>query len=102
MARTGKRPDIDFSPECMEAFNPLETLAHQLAAVLTGDELSPEGKTQTPRSAAMTMAMLYFLLRTDPDDLHALFFSEKSLNQVPFTPGVPAPMRHPPLAALVI
>ena len=44
--------DIDFSPECMEAFDRLVTLAHQLSAVLTGDELSPEtGKTQTPRSA---------------------------------------------------
>jgi hypothetical protein len=70
--------------------------------VLTGDPLSPEtGKTETPRSQALTMGMLTFLLRTDPDDLKALFFAEGSLNQIPFTPAEPQPMRHPPLAALV-
>jgi hypothetical protein len=100
MARA-KKSDIYFSPECMEALDRLGTLAHQVSAPLTGDKLSPEGKAQTSRSAAMTMAMLYFLIRTDPDDLHALFFSEKSLNQIPFTPDLPEPMRHPPLAALV-
>jgi hypothetical protein len=102
MARTKKKSGIDFSPECMEAFDRLGALAHQLAAVLTGDELSPEtGKTQTPRSQALTMGMLAFLLRTDPDDLKALFFSEKSLNQIPFRAGPPEPVRHPPLAKMV-
>ena len=61
MARNKKRTDIDFSPECMEAFDRLATLAHRLSAVLTGDELSSEtGKTQTPRSQALTMGMLVF------------------------------------------
>jgi len=51
-----KKSDIDFSPECMEAFDRLVTLAHQVSAMLTGDALSPEGKAQTPRSVALTMA----------------------------------------------
>ena len=102
MARTSKQPEIDFNPECMEAFDRLVTLAHQLSAVLAGDELSPEtGKAETPRSAALAMGMLAFLLRTDPADLHALFFSEGSLNQIRFTPTPPAPMRQAPLAALL-
>ena len=96
MARNKKRTDIDFSPECMEAFDRLATLAHRLSAVLTGDELSSEtGKTQTPRSQALTMGMLAFLLRTDPDDLKALFFAEGSLNQIPFTPTPPAADARP-------
>ena len=49
-----------------------------------------DGKAQTPRSVALTMGMLYFLLRTDAEDLRALFFAEKSLNQIPFTPTRPA------------
>ena len=96
-----KKSDIDFSPECMEAFDRLVTLAHQVSAMLTGDALSPEGKAQTPRSVALTMGMLYFLLRTDAEDLRALFFSEKSLNQIPFTPTRPEMMRRPPLAGMV-
>ena len=101
MARTGKKPDIDFSDESMAAWDRFVTLAHQLASVLTGDALSPEGKTETPRSAALAMGMLTFLLRADPADLHALFFAEKSLNQVPFRPGPPESMRHAPLAFMV-
>ena len=101
MARN-KKSDIDFSPECMDAFDRLVTLAHQLSAVLTGDALSPEtGKTQTPRSQALTMGMLAFLLRTGPDDLKALFFSEGSLSQIPFAPAEPQTMRHPPLAHML-
>jgi len=100
MAR--RQSEIDFSPECMEAFDRLVTLAHQLSSVLTGDELSPDtGKTDTQRSAALAMGMLTFLLRTDPGDLKALFFQENSLNQIPFTPTPPQPMREPPLAALL-
>jgi hypothetical protein len=101
MARSGKKSDIDFSPECMEAYERLGALAHQLASVLSGDGLSPEGKAETPRSLALVMGMLYFPLRTDPDDLRALFFSEKSLNQIPFKPGAPEPMRHAPLAFML-
>ena len=102
MARNKKQADIDFSPECMEAFGRLVTLAHELSAVLTGDKLSSEtGKTQTPRSQALTMGMLGFLLRTDPEDLKALFFSEGSLSQIPFKATPPKPMRHAPLAALL-
>ncbi len=101
MARTKKQADIDFSPESMAAYDRLVSLAHQLSAVLTGDPLSADGKAETPRSAALTMGMLYFLLCTDPNDLKALFFAQGSLNQIPFTPGLPPAMRKPPLAALL-
>ena len=101
MARTTKKPEIDFSGECMDAFDRVVALAHRTASLLSGDPLSAEGKAETPRSAALVSAMLYFLLRTDPSDLEALFFADGSLNQVPFTSGLPATMRNPPLAALV-
>lgn len=97
MARTGKRKDIEFSTECTDAFARLTALAHQLAAVLTGDALPPDGIAETPRSAALAMGMLVFLLRTDPNDLEALFFADGSLNQLPFRPGAPGMMRDPPL-----
>ncbi len=102
MARTNKQSDIDLSPECMAAWDRLSMLAHQLSAVLTGDELSPEtGQAATPRSAALAMGMLTFLLRTDPADLEALFFADGSLAQIPFRAGPPEPMRQPPLAPLL-
>ncbi|HEY6632074.1 MAG TPA: hypothetical protein VIZ90_11530 [Rhizobiaceae bacterium] len=102
MARNAKKSDIDLSPESMEACERLIALAHQLSAVLTGDALSPEtGQVETPRSAALVMGMLAFLLRADPDDLHAMFFAEKSLNQFPYRAGPVQPMRHPPLAAML-
>ena len=96
MAR--RQSEIDFSPECTDAFARLAQLAHRTASLLTGDPLSADGQAVTQRSAALVMGMLYFLLRTDPDDLEALFFADGSLNQAPFKPGLPQPMRHPPLA----
>lgn len=101
MARTGKHRNIEFSTECTDAFASLTALAHQLAAVLTGDALSPDGIAETPRSSALTMGMLFFLLRADPNDLEALIFADGSLNQLPFKPGAPGVMREPPLEWLV-
>ena len=96
------KPAIDFSDECMEAFDRLVALAHRLSATLTGDALSPEtGECATPRSAAMTMAMVYFLIRADRDDLKTLFFSENSLDRIPFSPFAAPQMRHAPLARLL-
>lgn len=99
MARRKKR-DIDFSNEFKATWDRVEALAHQLASALTGDPLSPEGKVATPRSAALMMGMIAFLLRIGPGDLEALFFADGSLKDATFKPGVPA-MRDPPLAALL-
>jgi hypothetical protein len=101
MARNRKQTDIDFSDESMEAYGRLAALAHQTASALTGDRLQPDGTAATPRSVALAMGMLTFLLRTDPNDLEALFFAEGSLNQVPFSAGPPLAMRKPPLAFMV-
>lgn len=100
MARR-KQPDIEFSPECKAAWDRLTMLAHQLACRLTGDPLSPDGKAQTPRTAALVMGMVAFLLRAGPNDLEALFFAEGSLKQATFKPGLPPAMRNPPLADML-
>jgi hypothetical protein len=99
MARA--RNDKRLSPECMAAFERLTKLAHALAATLTGDAPAPDGTADTPRTQALAMAMIFFLLRADPDDIEAALFAKGSLEKIPFGPGLPAPMRHPPLAALL-
>ena len=100
MARR-KKPDIEFSDEFKATWDRVETLAHQLASALTGDPLSPDGKVEAPRAAALVMGMVAFLLRIGPDDLTALFFAEGSLKEVKFKPGVPQTKCEPPLAALL-
>jgi len=97
-----KRTEIEYSAECQEALERLTALAHYLAAMLTGDPLSEEtGLTATPRSQALAMGMMYFLIRLDPKDLYATFFAEKSLNQLPFTPFPAGYTKQAPLAALL-
>ena len=95
-----RKPDIEFSEESMEAYDRLVGLAHDLSSMLTGDPLSPEtGECQTSRSRAMTMGMVYFLLRANPDDLYATFFSEKSMNQITRSP---TPAIVPPLLSRML
>ena len=95
-----RKPEIDFSDECMEAYDRLVALAHELSAMLTGDALEPEtGECRTSRSRALMMAMVYFLLRADPHDVQALFFSEKSLNQLTRRPA--PPMEEPLLSRML-
>ncbi len=76
---TRKKPtdDIDIGPECAEAYERLVDFAHDLAGMLTGDP----GFAQTPRSQALAMGMMLFLLRADPKDIHAAFYGEKSLGR---------------------
>ncbi|WP_353641922.1 hypothetical protein [Mesorhizobium sp. WSM2239] len=95
------RQDIEFSPECGAAYERLIVLAHRLSALLTGDALSPDGLTDTPRSQALAMSMIFFLLRAGPDDLHAMFFAEGSFNQLRFKP-LPADFTCPPVLADVL
>lgn len=99
MARA--RKDTKLSPECMAACERLAALAHQFAGVLTGDAAAPDGHAETPRAQALAMAMLGFLLRADPDDIEAALFAEGSLQKIPYVPGLPATLRHPPLAGLL-
>jgi len=102
MARNRKKSDIDINNECQEAYARLVTLAHQIASTLTGDPISPEtGQTQTARSLALAVGMLYFLLRIEPDDMKAVFFGERSLAQFPFKSGTPEEMRDPPFQHMV-
>ncbi len=102
MARNRKKSDIDISDECQEAYARLVTLAHRLAATLTGDAISPEtGQTQTARSLALATGMLYFLLRIEPDDMQAVFFGDRSLAQFPFKSGMPGDMLDPPFQHMV-
>jgi hypothetical protein len=71
------RPEIEFSPECQAALDRLVALAHQLAAMLPGDSLSPEtGLTDTPPSQALAMGMICFLMRADPEDIRAALFAK--------------------------
>jgi hypothetical protein len=100
MARS-KKPEIEFSPECGKAYARLVALAHQLAAMLSGDPLAADtGLADTPRSQALAMGMVHFLLRADPEDIRAAFFAEKSLNQLEFRPFPAGYTRQAPLAAL--
>lgn len=98
MSRT-KKSEIEFSPECDEAWGRLVKLTHQLSAMLTGDTLSPDtGQPTTSRSMALAMGMVYFLIRADPEDFRAAFFSEKSLAQLPFKPFPAGYTKLAPLA----
>src|SRR5918994_2808679 len=80
------KPEIEFSPECQAALDRLVALAHQLAAMLTGDSPSETGLTDTPPSQALAMGMICFLMRADPEDIRAALFAEKSLGELPFRP----------------
>ena len=100
MARKTK-PEIEFSPECGEALESLFTLAHRLAALLTGDSLSETGETTTLRSHALAMGMILFLMRAGPENLHALFFAERSFNQLEFKP-LPADFTCKPILADIL
>src|SRR5689334_789428 len=89
MARK-KHDEIDISPECDEAFERVVELADRLAVTLTGDPCDPlSGAPYTGRATAMSLGMIYFLLRIGPDDLHALFFAERSMSQFKFNPDIP-------------
>ena len=101
MARK-KKPDIELSPEAAAAYDRVVGLAQQLAAMLLGEELSAAGEVQTPHAAAIAMGMFFFLLRIGPDDLHALFFAEGSLNQCEFKPYPPGYKIKPILADLMM
>ena len=63
---------------------------------LAGEKLSANGLAETPQAAALAMGMFYFLLRIDPDDLHALFFAEGSMKGLAFRSVAPA-ARVPPV-----
>lgn len=81
---TRKKPagDIEIGPECAEAYQRLVAFAHDLAAMLTGDPRPAD----TPRSRALAMGMLLFLIRADPNDIHAAFYGEKSFGQFAYEP----------------
>jgi hypothetical protein len=99
MARKTK-PEIDFSPECQAAMDRLVALAHQLAAMLTGDSLSETGLTDTPPSQALAMGMVCFLMRADPEDIRVALFAEKSLGERLFRPFPAGHTRQAPLAEI--
>ena len=101
MARK-KKPDIELSPEAAAAYDRVAGLAHQLAAMLFGEELSPDGEAAVAARSAMAMGMLFFLLRIGPDDLHALFFAEGSFNQCEFKPYPPGYKMKPMFADLMM
>jgi hypothetical protein len=94
------KPEIEFSPECDAALERLTALAHKLSAMLTGDSLSESGLTLTPRSQALAMGMMYFLMRAGLEDLRAAFFAEGSLNQLSFRPFPAGYTREAPLAEM--
>lgn len=94
--------EIEFNPECKAAYERLLALAHRLSALLTGDALSADGTTDTPRSQALAMSMILFLLRAGPDNLHAMFFAEGSFNQLTHKPLPPDFTCHPLLADMLM
>ena len=94
------RPEIEFSPECQVALDRLVALAHQLAAMLTGDSPSETGLTDTPPSQALAMGMICFLMRADPEDIRAALFAEKSPGELPFRPFPAGHTRQAPLAEM--
>ena len=96
------RQNIELSPECDAALGRITALAHQLAAMLTGDSPEPEtGLADTPRSQAMAMGMVCFLMRADPEDIRAALFAENSLGELPFRPFPAGHTRQAPLAEML-
>ncbi len=86
--------EIEIGPECADAYQRLVEFANELSADLTGDPMAFD----TPRSAALAMGMILFLIRADPRDLHAAFFGEKSFAQFNWKP-MPPDVRVDPLFA---
>jgi hypothetical protein len=82
MGRKKPADDIEIGPECAEAYERLVEFAHDLAAMLTGDPTA----ANTPRSHALAMGMILFLIRADPQDIHAVFYGEKSFGQFNWKP----------------
>lgn len=97
MARKNK-PDIAMNPECNAALARVTKLADRLAAGLVGEELPACGRPETAAASVLSSGMIYFLLRIDPADLHALFSDEGSLKRFAYK-RQSRKIRIPPLLA---
>ncbi len=101
MARS-KKSDIPLTPQCQAALARMVASAHRMASDLTGDPLEEEtGLAESGRSMALSMAMVFYLLRLDPRDIHAAFFAEGSMNRFAYAPPGNGPYCEPLLDGLL-